>query len=184
MGLDYSAGCVNFRDVGEYLSLLSDQIWLPPGRLLRGGKLDFVGSVQNVGSPGTIINLRAGPDRLNFPAHVIHRPAENSLEKYNTADRRVRRWLNEVVAVFVDETLPYPVLMHCTSGKDRTGIAVAALLLVLSVPEASIVEEYLLSDGEVNAEWIRQAITGMSRPETYFGRTNLDQIRRNIVGAK
>jgi protein-tyrosine phosphatase len=35
-----------------------------------------------------------------------------------------------------------PALVHCTTGKDRTGWAVAALLLMLGVPEAQVREEY------------------------------------------
>ncbi len=38
-----------------------------------------------------------------------------------------------------------PALVHCTTGKDRTGWAVAALLLALGVPEELVLEEYLRS---------------------------------------
>jgi protein-tyrosine phosphatase len=38
-----------------------------------------------------------------------------------------------------------PALVHCTTGKDRTGWAVAALLLTLGVPEELVLEEYLRS---------------------------------------
>lgn len=42
-----------------------------------------------------------------------------------------------------------PALVHCTTGKDRTGWAVAALLLFLGVPEQAVVHEYMVSDLEV-----------------------------------
>ncbi len=38
-----------------------------------------------------------------------------------------------------------PALVHCTTGKDRTGWAAAALLLFLGVPEDAVMEDYLLS---------------------------------------
>lgn len=38
-----------------------------------------------------------------------------------------------------------PVLIHCNSGKDRTGIACALLLSALGVPRETIFEDYLLS---------------------------------------
>jgi len=38
-----------------------------------------------------------------------------------------------------------PGLVHCTGGKDRTGWAVAVLLLFLGVPEEAVMEEYLRS---------------------------------------
>jgi len=39
-----------------------------------------------------------------------------------------------------------PALFHCTTGKDRTGWAAAALLLLLDVPDDVVMEEYLLSN--------------------------------------
>jgi protein-tyrosine phosphatase len=39
-----------------------------------------------------------------------------------------------------------PVLIHCASGKDRTGFGAALILDVLGVPEDRIVEDYLLTN--------------------------------------
>jgi protein-tyrosine phosphatase len=39
-----------------------------------------------------------------------------------------------------------PVVMHCTAGKDRTGIAAALLLLALGVPRDVVEQDYLLSN--------------------------------------
>jgi len=39
-----------------------------------------------------------------------------------------------------------PTLIHCTAGKDRTGVAVALLLLALGVPDEVIVADYSLSN--------------------------------------
>jgi protein-tyrosine phosphatase len=39
-----------------------------------------------------------------------------------------------------------PALIHCTTGKDRTGWAVAALLMLLGVPDDAVVAEYLLTN--------------------------------------
>ena len=38
-----------------------------------------------------------------------------------------------------------PALVHCTGGKDRTGVAAALLLSVLGVDEATILDDYELS---------------------------------------
>ena len=38
-----------------------------------------------------------------------------------------------------------PLLVHCSAGKDRTGIVVALLLTVLGVPRAHILEDYELT---------------------------------------
>jgi protein-tyrosine phosphatase len=39
-----------------------------------------------------------------------------------------------------------PALFHCTTGKDRTGWAAAALLTLLEVPEDQVMEDYLRSN--------------------------------------
>ena len=44
-----------------------------------------------------------------------------------------------------------PALVHCTGGKDRTGWAVAALLLLLGVSEADVMADYLTSHAPVRA---------------------------------
>jgi protein-tyrosine phosphatase len=38
-----------------------------------------------------------------------------------------------------------PALFHCSTGKDRTGWAAAALLMLLGVPDDRVLEDYLLS---------------------------------------
>jgi protein-tyrosine phosphatase len=39
-----------------------------------------------------------------------------------------------------------PALVHCTSGKDRTGFAAALVLLSLGVPEETVLEDYLMTN--------------------------------------
>ncbi len=39
-----------------------------------------------------------------------------------------------------------PTLIHCTAGKDRTGVAVALLLLLLGVPDDVVIADYSLSN--------------------------------------
>jgi protein-tyrosine phosphatase len=39
-----------------------------------------------------------------------------------------------------------PAVLHCTSGKDRTGFAAAAILLALDVPVETVLDDYLLTN--------------------------------------
>jgi protein-tyrosine phosphatase len=39
-----------------------------------------------------------------------------------------------------------PLVMHCTAGKDRTGVAAALVLLALGVSRERVLEDYLLSN--------------------------------------
>ena len=40
----------------------------------------------------------------------------------------------------------FPMLIHCTSGKDRTGYASAVVLMALGVPRATIIEDFMLTN--------------------------------------
>ena len=186
MGLDYSKGCVNFRDVGECVNLLAGHEVLPLRRIMRGGKLEFVESAAQIGSPGTIINLRKGPDPENkrFGADYWHLAISNEHEKYNTADPEVRRWLNDVFRCLADEVERFPVLFHCTSGKDRTGVVIAVLLVALGIDRELVVQEYLWSEGEVEQIWIEGALDSVGDPAKYFRRVDLGLLRDKIAHAK
>ena len=39
-----------------------------------------------------------------------------------------------------------PAVLHCTAGKDRTGVAVALVLLALGVPRDLVLQDYLLTN--------------------------------------
>ncbi|WP_419897316.1 tyrosine-protein phosphatase [Roseomonas sp. USHLN139] len=40
-----------------------------------------------------------------------------------------------------------PLLFHCSAGKDRTGFGAALLLTLLGVPRASVMDDYLATNG-------------------------------------
>jgi protein-tyrosine phosphatase len=46
----------------------------------------------------------------------------------------------------------WPVMVHCTQGKDRTGLIVMLLLFLLKVDIDAIEQDYLLSEPELEAE--------------------------------
>ena len=177
MGLDYTDGCVNFRDVGEFLNLIAEKEIFPEKKLFRGGSIDYIKSLSEIEHPKTIINLRNSDDYLEAEVDYYQFPMANKIEKYNTSQKEVRRWLNEIIKVFEDKLLKFPVFIHCLSGKDRTGIVVASILKILEVPQDLIIAEYLLSDGGVNQEWIEIALDGISNPNTYFNRVDLDKVK-------
>lgn len=57
----------------------------------------------------------------------------------------------------------FPVLIHCTAGKDRTGVLVALILDILGVEAEAIVADYARSNDSV--ETLAQAL-GRSLPES------------------
>ena len=48
-----------------------------------------------------------------------------------------------------------PAIIHCTAGKDRTGVVTAILLRVLGVPQAAIDADYLRSNDAIPAQMAR-----------------------------
>jgi protein-tyrosine phosphatase len=56
-----------------------------------------------------------------------------------------RRGFGELYATLADEA-GRPALIHCSTGKDRTGWAIAAFLSLLEVPRESVTADYLLSE--------------------------------------
>ena len=56
-----------------------------------------------------------------------------------------------IFQLLADET-NYPVLLHCFSGKDRTGITVVLILLLLQLPLDPIKKDYMLSQSELEPE--------------------------------
>lgn len=66
------------------------------------------------------------------------------------------------------DTEQLPALFHCTTGKDRTGWAAAALLTLLGVPQAQVLEDYLRSNDYIipaYQETIDAFVAGGGDPE-------------------
>jgi protein-tyrosine phosphatase len=58
------------------------------------------------------------------------------------------------------DTSSYPLLLHCTSGKDRTGFAAALLLLAVGAPRETVLEDYDLTN------LYRRAVPQLLGPKT------------------
>ncbi|GAA4518647.1 hypothetical protein GCM10023160_01130 [Brachybacterium paraconglomeratum] len=55
------------------------------------------------------------------------------------------------------------VLLHCTAGKDRTGVAIALLLTAAGVEREAIVADYTRSQSELAGPWAERMLEGMRR---------------------
>ena len=75
-----------------------------------------------------------------------------------------------------------PGLVHCTAGKDRTGILVALILDLLGVDDALIVEDYLLSNSELRFDGPAPLANHRIRPEFMLGL--LAHVRGRFGGAE
>jgi protein-tyrosine phosphatase len=146
------------------------------GRVLRSANLDRLSleGRRRFGELGigVVIDLRGEAEAAEAPdlggTTRVHLPIEPnvvaSLVAEQTAgtlsaasamrvmERTYRHYIVDHAAVFaaliahVLAANKRPVLFHCAAGKDRTGVAAALLLTALDVPQAAIMEDYLLSN--------------------------------------
>jgi protein-tyrosine phosphatase len=64
-------------------------------------------------------------------------------------------YLRDFLDLLVDG--PHPVLLHCTAGKDRTGVFMIVLLLALRVPQDRIIQWYRSIYGHLKKNTPRRA---------------------------
>jgi len=201
------------RDVSESLQQLATSnpklktaLNLPLNKIFRGGSIDYA-SPDQIRHPRTIVNLKMGPDNMYNPifaveqAKYVQLAVDNSIDKYHTHLKEVRQWLNDILLLLQSlEQDKFPVLFHCRAGKDRTGVAVAAILLALGYPKDVVAQEFLLSP-EVKAEdienimavrpsllfWViptwlnfRSKPIIKGPPQKYFNKVNLSKLKANL----
>jgi protein-tyrosine phosphatase len=107
---------------------------LPPGESVKvvelgfvpKGTLDMLGKVRN----GSIDSQEV--ERLVIAQYRLF-PVDHN-EEYRRAF--------EIAA----QPEGYPLLIHCTSGKDRTGFGIAALLMAVGVPREIVLQDYDLTN--------------------------------------
>ncbi|MDY0908733.1 tyrosine-protein phosphatase [Microbacterium sp. CFBP9034] len=76
--------------------------------------------------------------------------------------------LARLVAAATDDP-PTAVLVHCTAGKDRTGVAIALLLDAVGADRAAVVADYSSSAANLAGPWadrMRAMVTAMGVPLT------------------
>ncbi|GAB2564676.1 tyrosine-protein phosphatase [Leucobacter ruminantium] len=157
-------GAHNFRDLGGYAASGSA---LRPGLLYRADALNALtdadlDTLRGLGI-GLVLDLREGTERLANPDRVdglgvehrsvplhddqlmnaagVTQPAVD--EQYRLYWERFGHRVAEAVGVLL--AAERPAVVHCTAGKDRTGVVVAVLLELLGVPRETISADYLVS---------------------------------------
>ena len=164
---DRAVKLLNFREVGG--TPCADGRRVRRGRLFRSATPDFATPtdllfLERLGVR-TVLDLRTEPERRDSPlqklqVHAIPVLAQVwdpgsivattvSPERF-LADRYLEMCelgadrIAQCFGVLADSSTS-PALIHCTAGKDRTGVLVALLLAALGVDVRGIAEDYAMS---------------------------------------
>ncbi len=161
-------GSFNFRDAGRYRTRFDCPI--RAGRLFRAGAPHQLTDrdVKQLKSLdiSTIIDLRAHGEKAHRYSDVLDNVAGFELPMFDAVResqdfaqwrdptvvaRRYREILDDAHEVVADilailtDPASFPVLIHCTAGKDRTGIVLALLQSLLGVDDSTIFTDYAMS---------------------------------------
>lgn len=158
------------------------------GRIVRRAVLyrsevpQATGDAVAVWPPATVIDLRCpeestGPHPLAALAQVHSMPlgadlapalaarqtgADDLSVAYRHLVRDAAAEIARIVALVASG--PGPVLVHCTAGKDRTGIVVAVLLRAVGVRRADVVGDYLRTEANLPRLWAALHAAGVPEP--------------------
>ncbi|MFF0815297.1 tyrosine-protein phosphatase [Rhodococcus sp. NPDC003318] len=170
------AGTYNFRDVGGYAVGERFTRW---GKLFRSDALHAVDqtgrdTLAGLGL-GLVVDLRendereTAPNALNGVGHRdVHVPVYDGPIEYTASDhpgaafdleglylqmlREHGGALTNAVRL-IAASGDAPVLVHCTAGKDRTGLVVALTLSAVGVDDRDVIADYALSETMLHGEW-------------------------------
>ena len=163
-------GCVNFRDLGGYRTADGQQTrWRQLFRAdgLNRLSLDDHALLTDVGL-ATVVDLRTigeAEQRGRFPVEEVPvryfdlpltdvLPSPEELPAWRQPSYVADRYLEMVsrggpvlrraITVLADAGA-LPAVVHCSAGKDRTGVLSALILAFLGVPDETIAADYALS---------------------------------------
>ena len=170
-------GCFNFRDIGGYETSNGGSIrW---GKYFRAGRQDRM-TPTDIGRAkelriATQVDLRR-PDEIHEqsrgPFEELGARYDNLAVIPDGGSERLNQLVGDIgisgarylgyldfgsevwlrlFNIFADEA-SYPILLHCTAGKDRTGVSTAFLLSVLGVDRPIIDADYLLTNRDVERQ--------------------------------
>lgn len=133
----------------------------------RGGLESTIAALTSAGV-NTVIDLRSAAETERRPSIIAawstyvvsplvdpamdHRRDRSTeahlLDLYRGSVDRNGRTIAAAVKAITDAA-PGGVLVHCSAGKDRTGILLAVLLSALGAPDAAIIDDYIETEGRL-----------------------------------
>jgi len=175
-------GTYNLRDVGGYRAGTSVTRW---GRLLRSDalhSLDEIGQTEiaRIGIDH-VIDLRSDDERVAAPSRLAASTVVHHLPVFSGAapsavqspgitlaalydhiiDHRADR-LAASIGVISETRTDETVLVHCTAGKDRTGLVIALVLSAVGVDRDEVVADYAATEANLAGEWVERMLASLA----------------------
>lgn len=110
--------------------------------------------LRGTGAELVSIPIAGAPPRTD-PAGIDLRWVYRSILTHHRAD------LGMAIRVVADAR--GPVVIHCTAGKDRTGLVVALLLSALGIDETMITADYAATQANLDGEWTERMLRKVRR---------------------
>ncbi|MET0433282.1 MAG: tyrosine-protein phosphatase [Cellulomonas sp.] len=173
-------GTANFREVR---ATVADGYRLRPGYLFRSDALSRLGREGRAALTALgirrVVDLRSdrdrrlgGRDRLGGDVEVVRVPMLGGSAASFLGSWELRDVYREILvghgpevraAVRAVAGSPGPVVVHCTAGKDRTGVVVALALLAAGVDREAVIEDYARTESNLAGEWLEEMVALVGR---------------------
>lgn len=165
------AGTYNLRDTGGYPAETGTTRW---GRLFRSDALHGLtdASREHFAELGIalVVDLRDERELAGWPSRLdgldittVHAPIFSGAAPASLADVTLDGLYATMIADYgvpladavrlIARSGNQKVLVHCTAGKDRTGLVVALALRAAGVDRAAVIADYAASDANLRGEW-------------------------------
>ena len=167
----------NYRDLAKYTSKIKPRMIYRSSHLAPHCSEDYFCELIEGFEIKTIIDLRWPTETNRFPysqesiqnISYVNVPLLDTLlnkkdvtkfipfnEKGEFYEIILKYFKNQIKSIF--EQLVFvetPIVIHCWSGKDRTGMIVALILLLLDTSEEEVLEDYLATEMTTTKEKIQ-----------------------------
>ncbi len=184
------------REVGGYAAGSGRTRW---GKLYRSDSLHQLDDadrdeLRRLGI-GVVLDLRDEEERVLSPSRLagldlehVHNPVLSTpASSFIAADASLDEFYDDIIDSSGDRLVAalrviarsgsVPVLVHCTAGKDRTGLVVALALALSGVDRSEIVYDYAQTEQHLPSELL-DAIIVRLRAEHVPDSVNLDELVR------
>lgn len=165
---------------GLFIKIIGE-VRVKEGLFFRSGSIHECAAHSKIAHVRSIINVKIKKNKRLFGCSYFHFPMRDRQDVYLLSDKNSKKWFKNVVNCIGAKNFSAPFLIHCTSGKDRTGVLVAGILAICGLEGSQIIEEYLLSEGAGHPGYIQNIISDIGALNSYVGKQTGNKIKTMLL---